>query len=592
MATVTVSESTSRVPLSVSHGADTTEYNNNVYRTTKTTSSHGIGGSGSGIGETTTTTSAFDMKNVGDETDRIKIRMKEFEDRCKRWREDFFARSNQTGSLHHADHRSSSSIPTTDFNNNNIVTSSTSAAAPPPFASSLHRSSVEDNPETGGKKYKIEFDIGDFKQNELQISTNNRTLTVKGDREVKAGSATETKTFNRELTVPDYVDMEKMNAFLMENTAPPSNSPSKQQIVSNLNGVNNILILEAPIILEKYSYRRSAFDNKQNQSPINIKNIHNISSSSNNNNNNVPSSSSMNLINNNNNRNSKPFHSESHHTENKTSTTSSTHTTRIVQGNGGIPPSYELDANYSTPTRHNRPMTIGSNENDDYFYGGGGSPAKNGGNPAAHHQSNQSLAPELIAGYPVYDSAESCVIYKFDFNGFDQSDIHLTITVDRTLEIKACKEITDNFGKVYREFKREIQLEPEVDANLIKNLLYEGILTLKIPKPTRPDGSGTLSNNHNINSPNGFQEFYTDDGKLAKLTSDFRGYNPENVKIVLSANNILKVNAHQSDSSPTHQNQTVQKECSRQYSLPAWIQPEQMKAIMSRDGILTVDFTK
>jgi len=583
MATVTVSETTtSRIPLSVSHAADNnnnTEYNN-VYRTTKTTSSHGINEPQT----TSTTTSAFDMKNVGDETDRIKIRMKEFEDRCKRWREDFFARSNQTGSLHHADHRSS--IPS-DFNsnnnNNNNNNTNISISTSPPFASSLHRSSVEDT-ETGGKKYKIEFDIGDFKQNELQISTNNRTLTVKGDREVKAGSATETKTFNRELTVPDYVDMERMNAFLMENpNTLLNNSPSRQQqqVVSqqtNLNGVNNILILEAPIILEKYSYRRSAFDTKTNQSPINVKNIHTIP-------NNVPSSNSMNLINNNNNNrksNTKPFHSESHHTENKTSTTSSTHTTRIVQS--GAPPINYEDVNY-TPTRHTRTMQIGNSENDDYFQNN--SPSK-----SHHHQSNQSLAPELIAGYPVYDSTESCVIYKFDFNGFDQSDIHLTITVDRTLEIKACKEITDNFGKVYREFKREIQLEPEVDANLIKNLLYEGILTLKIPKPNRPDGSGSLSNNHNINSPNGFQEFYTDDGKLAKLTSDFRGYNPENVKIVLSANNILKVNAHQSDSSPTHQNQTVQKECSRQYTLPAWIQPEQMKAIMSRDGILTVDFTK
>jgi len=181
-------------------------------------------------------------------------------------------------------------------------------------------------------------------------------------------------------------------------------------------------------------------------------------------------------------------------------------------------------------------------------------------------------------------------VYKFDLTGFDQSEIHLTITVDRTLEIKACKESTDHLGKVYREFKREIQLEPEVDANLIKNLLHEGILTLKIPKPNRPDGVGSMSNAHNLNAPNdGFREFYNDNGKLAKLTSDFRGYNPENVKIILSANNILKVTAQQFESN--NKSGTVQKECTRQYTLPSSIQPEQMKAIMSRDGILTVDFT-
>jgi len=561
---------TNRVSLPVSHNNDGhSEYN--VYRTSTSTSSHANSGNG-----VENNGGAFDMRNMGDESDRIKLRMKDFEERCKRWREDFFSRSNQTGSLHHADHRS-----TTDLNNNFATSSS------PPFASSLHRSSVEDT-DNGGKKYKIEFDIGDFKQNELQISTNNRTLTVKGDREVKAGSATETKTFNRELTVPDYVDMEKMNAFLMDNSASvggnsPS-SPTKQLIAHSTNGSggpSNILILEAPIIMEKYSYRRSAFDNKANQSPINIKPAmaHHHHSHQ------IPASSSVNgginLA-----RNTVKFnptsHTESHHTENKTSTTSTTHTTSRVVHGGGVP----SDGQFYTSRLSNKAMPI-DNGAEDFFYS---SPTKT---PyPGHHHSNQSLAPELIAGYPMYDSAEGCVIYKFDFAGFDQSEIHLTITIDRTLEIKACKETSDHLGKVYREFKREIQLEPEVDANLIKNLLFEGILTLKIPKPNRPDGPGSLSNNHNLNSPNGFQEFYTDDGKLAKLTSDFRGYNPENVKIILSANNVLKVNAQQSDTSPTHQGQTVQKECSRQYTLPASIQPEQMKAIMSRDGILTVDFTK
>lgn len=560
MAAATSELSTNRIPLPVSHGNDgiqtTSEYN--VYRKSTTSSTGNMGAE--------TDRNSFDMRNMGDETDRIKQRMKEFEDRCKRWREDFFTRSNQTGSLHHADHRSSQNL---DFNNNNL-----SVSTSPPFASSLHRSSVEDTPD-GGKKYKIEFDIGDFKQNELQISTNNRTLVVKGDREVKAGSATETKTFNRELTVPDYVDMDKMNAFLMDNSTGTS---SAKQIVSiqAQNSVNNVLILEAPIIMEKYSYRRSAFDSKN--SPLNIKPA-------------VPNSSSLNgginLIRNNNTIN-KPCNSqttESHHTENKTSTTSTTHTTRVIHGGGGGG-GYDDDYRYSTVNSlNNRAMPIG-NGSDDFFHT---SPNKTS---YPHHQSNQSLAPELIPGFPVYDNKEGCVIYKFDFTGFDQNEIHLTITIDRTLEIKACKETSDHLGKVYREFKREIQLEPEVDANLIKNLLFEGILTIKIPKPNRADGSGSVSNNHNLNAPNGFQEFYTDDGKLAKLTSDFRGYNPENVKIVLSANNILKVNAQQLDSSPTHQGQTVQKECSRQYTLPSWIQPEQMKAIMSRDGILTIDFTK
>lgn len=58
----------------------------------------------------------------------------------------------------------------------------------------------------------------------------------------------------------------------------------------------------------------------------------------------------------------------------------------------------------------------------------------------------QSSTPELISGYPIYDNKEGCVVYKFDFSGFDQSEIHLTITVDRTLEIKACRESQDQLG--------------------------------------------------------------------------------------------------------------------------------------------------
>lgn len=93
-----------------------------------------------------------------------------------------------------------------------------------------------------------------------------------------------------------------------------------------------------------------------------------------------------------------------------------------------------------------------------------------------------------------------------------------------------------------------------------------------------------------MGAPNGFRELYGDDGRLQKLTADFRGFAPENVRIVLSANNVLKVSASQSEHSPSHKGGSVQKECTRHYTLPAWVQPENMKAIMSRDGMLTVEF--
>lgn len=286
-----------------------------------------------------------------------------------------------------------------------------------------------------------------------------------------------------------------------------------------------------------------------------------------------------------------------HHSENKTSTQHSTTTTshsHTSSRTNCVNSDEHFSSNNNNSPKQTAPASSSQSSagfsNDEFYQHK--SPTKSMMSSGRSHI--HQVTPELIPGYPVYDNKEGCVVYKFDFSGFDQSEIHLTITVDRTLEIKACKEAQDHLGKVYREFKREIQLEPEVDANLIKNLLFEGILTLKIPKPNRQDGNGSMSNNHNLHSPNGFQEFYTDEGKLAKLTSDFKGFSPENVKIVLSANNVLKLSAAQSDTTSVNNGNskgTVKKECNRQYTLPAWIQPEQMRAIMSRDGILTVDFT-
>lgn len=471
----------------------------------------------------------YEMKSIYDETDRIKNRMKEFEDRCKRWREDFFTKTstnNFNDSLFHKTQFEQSTpfnLANTDLNHNQIKTAA-SISEPKigaPFTSSMHRSVIEDLKDGSGKTYRIEFDIGDFKQNELLLSTIGRILIIKGDRELKAGSATETKTFNRELTLPDYVDLNKMNAFLVDNIMSTHNESassfrsSQTQLVSHSN-VNNILVVEAPILMEKYSYRRSAFD--KSQSPVRISSpigssITNMSPIKQNtqqqysakvlNSDISPTRSSKTTT------TTKTTSESHHHAENQTSTSHQTISKLVQNGSGydlnmhiGEDDNYNLNANVITsPVKTNRFVS----------------------NSQSNLNSNQSLTPELLDGYPIYDNNESCVVYKFDLSGFDQSEIHLTITVDRTLEIKACKEQVDHLGKVYREFKREIALEQEVDASLIKNVLHEGILTLKIPKANRPDGLGSLSNNHNLQTPNGFKEIYNDDGKLAKLNADCRG---------------------------------------------------------------------
>lgn len=169
----------------------------------------------------------YNMRTMNDETERIRERMREFEEHCRRVREQAFANrplstSNMVGG---ASGGTSGGSFFNDFDQR-VPSSSTAGGfeGGSRLGSSMHRSSIEDLPD-GSKKYRIEFDIGDFNQNELYIGTNGKTLVVKGDRELKAGSATETKTFNREMTLPDYVDVNRMNAFLLNNVTPAPASP-------------------------------------------------------------------------------------------------------------------------------------------------------------------------------------------------------------------------------------------------------------------------------------------------------------------------------------------------------------------------------
>jgi len=262
----------------------------------------------------------------------------------------------------------------------------------------------------------------------------------------------------------------------------------------------------------------------------------------------------------------------------------------------------------------------------------------------------------LMSG-PLFSREEgvSYSIYKFDFKEFSQSEIHLSINENKVLEVKASREICDAVGRTYREFKREIQLAETCDVNLIKNILADGVLTLKIPNAGAQSTAGV--NNNAINtamssaivgsngasssqsqsltkqaqsssgsqqmqqqslsslasssakatssilknsstaassaygtleaSASEMREVHTSDGKLVKLVTDLNGYDPENLKIVLSANNILKVSAHQSNV----KSGIVVKKFQQEYPLPSYIQPENMKAIMSKDGVLTIDFS-
>jgi HSP20 family molecular chaperone IbpA len=543
MATLS-SSSSSRVPIRVQHSPNNTSNinENYYYRTTSRVASP----------TPLSTTTSINIEPEG-----IKQRMREFEDRCTKWREEFFARNGSNihnlSAFSEFDSPPPPPPPPSSSHLFGISPFSTKQQQPsdtqfnsiyqplktPTFSSSLHKSFVEDSRDGGKKLYKVEFEIGDFKENELVITTQGNLLIVKGDREIKVGSTTETKTFNREITVPEYVNTSNLHGFL----------------------TGTLLTIEAPIKDEVYHQRRSTL---------------NSTSSS------IPSVTPRSII--------EP------RTSIRSQTSSTYSPTKSMESSKQ---STESQVHQESTSRYSSSKSTTQPQNSSYLIS------------LQPTSKAAAAAPEMVSGYPQFNKDDNCTIYKFDLKGFNQADISLSITEKKTLEIKASKEISDSIGKSYREFKREIQLDDNVDINSITNVLSnDGILTLKMPLyQTIANGSvsslssksapvsslkatdfnnnnNNVSNNNNNNSS--CQEYFSSDGKLVKLIYDLGEYEPENLKIILTTNNELKITAQIVDQSKSNR---VQKQCSRQYSLPSYIHPEQMRAVMSRDGQLTVEFS-
>ena len=188
-----------------------------------------------------------------DVNDRMSTRMRDFEDECRRWREKFFNESrNEPGAFPPAP------LPPPSSSSSSIVTSKPRMRVDfpdfpefggvdwPAFRGSAsglgttsntagQRAFIEEDND-GRKKYKIQFDIGksprssdlvacsrclrtnvgEFRPEELNVKVDGRMLIVKGDRQVKVGNATESKQFNRELTLPEFVDAKTLQSYLSE----------------------------------------------------------------------------------------------------------------------------------------------------------------------------------------------------------------------------------------------------------------------------------------------------------------------------------------------------------------------------------------
>uniref|UniRef100_A0A7I4XTE2 SHSP domain-containing protein n=1 Tax=Haemonchus contortus TaxID=6289 RepID=A0A7I4XTE2_HAECO len=68
-----------------------------------------------------------------------------------------------------------------------------------------------------GSKLAISLDVSKFKPDELKVNLDGRTLTVEGKQEVKEGSSYTSRSFLRQWTVPEGVDVEQIRSSLTED---------------------------------------------------------------------------------------------------------------------------------------------------------------------------------------------------------------------------------------------------------------------------------------------------------------------------------------------------------------------------------------
>ncbi|RMZ96151.1 heat shock beta-1 isoform X2 [Brachionus plicatilis] len=171
--------------------------------------------------------------------EKMQQRMREFEDESRRWRDQFMSQSPMSvsgGSLldrprmflnpEFPELQSNFSNLGSRFNNGFFPAHSIS-----PLSQTAQKSFIEED-DNANKRYKITFDVGDFKPDEIQVKTEGRLLVVKGDREIVAGSSSESKQFNREITLPDFVEPTTVTSFLSDGT----------------------LTIDAPVQMEKLGY--------------------------------------------------------------------------------------------------------------------------------------------------------------------------------------------------------------------------------------------------------------------------------------------------------------------------------------------------
>ncbi|KAK6040696.1 Hsp20/alpha crystallin family protein [Cooperia oncophora] len=67
-----------------------------------------------------------------------------------------------------------------------------------------------------GSKFTVALNVSKFKPDELKVNIDGRTLTVEGKQEVKEGSSYTSRSFLRQWTLPEGVDVEQIRSSLTD----------------------------------------------------------------------------------------------------------------------------------------------------------------------------------------------------------------------------------------------------------------------------------------------------------------------------------------------------------------------------------------
>jgi HSP20 family molecular chaperone IbpA len=440
--------------------------------------------------------------------EKMRQRMREFEEESRRWRDQFMSQSGLS-------HSSMIDRPRMFFNfpefpelssNFGAGPISRMGASPFPQSSSImpstHKSFMEED-DHGAKKYKIQFDIGDFKPSEIQVRTEGRQLIVKGDRELVAGSASESKQFNREITLPDFIEPTSVTSYLNDN---------------------GVLTVEAPVLMDRLGYntnnsitassamRQSPF--RDNSSPSRIGQM-SLMNSSFNNAFNTPFFNDSPSISISTNSNSSPalykFNMSEFRPEDiaitVTDTTLKVHAVREENESRGTGKSYrefkrEIGLPYGADVKRLKnslqpdgTLTIEIPVQDNNNLRPPLSPTginRQFGNFSLNDNNNNNTSTSIMTtsnlntngGLIDHSNNGRELRLTFDLAGYKPEDVNIKVIDNNTLKVHAVHIDNTRGNQIHREYTRQYILPEWVQPELLRSRMSDnGTLTVEVPMP-------------------------------------------------------------------------------------------------------------